>query len=71
MIELAEKRYILHLSEPFETASLAGDTQERVAAVATHYTAAVEAMVRAWPEQWLWMHNRWKTRPPEDVSAVN
>jgi len=64
-------RYILHLSEPFETASLAGDTQERVAAVATHYTAAVEAMVRAWPEQWLWMHNRWKTRPLEEVSVVD
>jgi KDO2-lipid IV(A) lauroyltransferase len=21
-------------------------------------------MVRRYPEQWLWMHKRWKTRPP-------
>ena len=22
------------------------------------------AMVRAHPEQWIWMHKRWRTRPP-------
>jgi KDO2-lipid IV(A) lauroyltransferase len=27
-------------------------------------TAVIEAAVRASPEQWLWMHDRWKTRPP-------
>lgn len=24
---------------------------------------ALEALVRAWPEQWLWFHRRWKNRP--------
>ena len=23
-----------------------------------------ESMVRRFPEQWLWVHKRWKTRPP-------
>ena len=23
-----------------------------------------ESMVRRYPEQWLWVHKRWKTRPP-------
>jgi len=27
-------------------------------------TAAIEAAVRATPEQWLWSHDRWRTRPP-------
>ena len=27
-------------------------------------TAVIEEAVRASPEQWLWMHDRWKTRPP-------
>jgi len=27
------------------------------------YTAAVERQVRACPEQWFWVHRRWKTRP--------
>ncbi|MCP5487191.1 MAG: lysophospholipid acyltransferase family protein [Verrucomicrobia bacterium] len=31
------------------------------------YTKVVEDMVRRYPEQWIWMHNRWRTRPPEGV----
>jgi KDO2-lipid IV(A) lauroyltransferase len=26
-------------------------------------TLAIEEQVRAWPEQWVWMHRRWKRRP--------
>jgi len=29
-------------------------------------TARVEAAIRRAPEQWFWMHNRWRTRPPEE-----
>jgi Kdo2-lipid IVA lauroyltransferase/acyltransferase len=28
------------------------------------YNETLERAVRAEPEQWLWMHRRWKTRPP-------
>jgi KDO2-lipid IV(A) lauroyltransferase len=24
----------------------------------------LEGIVRAYPDQWLWIHRRWKTRPP-------
>ena len=30
----------------------------------TAFNAAIEAEVRAHPEEWVWMHARWKTRPP-------
>jgi len=32
-------------------------------------TAVIERMVRRYPDQWLWMHRRWKTRPPAESSA--
>jgi KDO2-lipid IV(A) lauroyltransferase len=28
------------------------------------FTAAIERHVRMFPDQWLWIHKRWKTRPP-------
>ncbi len=28
-----------------------------------NYTAAIEAMVRRYPDQYFWVHNRWKTKP--------
>jgi len=30
-----------------------------------HCTAAIEAAIREAPEQWFWMHDRWRTRPAE------
>jgi KDO2-lipid IV(A) lauroyltransferase len=38
-----------------------------VKAVITRVNAAVEKAVREYPEQWLWVHKRWKTRPPGEV----
>lgn len=32
------------------------------------YTKVTEDAVRARPELWLWMHNRWRTRPPHEAT---
>ena len=56
--------HILHIHDPIRTADLTGSVAEKIETVARHYTEAVERMVRQYPEQWFWMHKRWKTRPP-------
>ena len=42
-----------------------------VKAVITRINMAVEMAVRAYPEQWLWVHKRWKSRPPGEVAGVD
>ena len=48
------------LASDFESVS---DRGERVRLATARYTAATEAVVREYPAAWLWMHNRWRTRP--------
>ena len=45
--------------EPSSTGDRHRDVYETTAA----FTAEMEKFVRAYPEQWLWIHKRWKTRP--------
>lgn len=41
-----------------------GDPMEDVRRNTERFTAVFEEMVRRHPDHWLWMHKRWKTRPP-------
>jgi KDO2-lipid IV(A) lauroyltransferase len=41
-----------------------GDRQSDVVETTARITAEVEKLIRAYPDQWLWIHKRWKTRPP-------
>jgi KDO2-lipid IV(A) lauroyltransferase len=34
-------------------------------------TAALERLIRTYPEQWLWLHRRWKLQPPPDRSVAD
>lgn len=60
--EAHEQRYVLHF-EPEIGLVRTGDDERDVVENTARFTAAIEAMVRRYPEQWLWVHRRWKTRP--------
>jgi len=54
--------------DPAIPAESTGDRAADVLRVTAACTAAIERRVRERPELWLWMHRRWKTRPPEGAS---
>lgn len=54
--------HILRFFPGLNTAQLTGSIQERVRGIASYYTDAVAEVVKEYPEQWFWMHRRWKTR---------
>jgi len=55
--------------EPALDARPSDDRAADVLRLTAACTAIVERHVRRDPEQWLWMHRRWKTRPPGEASA--
>ena len=44
-------------------APAAGAGEGAVAELTRRCTEAIEAAIREAPDQWLWVHNRWRTRP--------
>lgn len=57
--------YVLHTEPYLDTRELEGSREEKIQRAALFYTQAVERAVRRWPEQWYWLHRRWKTQPPQ------
>jgi len=41
-----------------------GDLEADIKANTQRFTSIIEEYVRKYPGQWLWVHRRWKTRPP-------
>ena len=42
--------------------------EKNILEMARRYTESIESYVKAYPDQWVWMHDRWRTRPPGEAS---
>jgi KDO2-lipid IV(A) lauroyltransferase len=45
-----------------------GDTERDSIRIMADLTAVIEDVIRKHPEQWLWMHDRWKVPPPAHLA---
>jgi Kdo2-lipid IVA lauroyltransferase/acyltransferase len=52
-----ERRYVLHFYPPIP---ISGDPVRDTQAIQSQ----LEETIHLYPDQWLWIHRRWKTRPP-------
>lgn len=63
-IERRGTRQIIRFLEPIEC-----HRDDDPAALTAHMTRAIEEQIRRVPEQWVWMHDRWKYRTGWDVEG--
>jgi len=61
-------KYFFHGDPPVELVRT-GDHEKDLEVNTARFAAAMEHMIRLYPEQWMWIHRRWKTRPPGEPSV--
>ncbi len=59
-----KKRYLLKICEPIEIPE-GNNAEENIKVLTQAMTTKIEEFVRAYPDQWMWIHKRWNTRPPD------
>jgi len=63
----ALQKYRLRFDPAVKLVRTGNDEADAIANTAL-FTNIIESYVRRYPEQWLWVHRRWKTRPPGQPS---
>jgi KDO2-lipid IV(A) lauroyltransferase len=61
------QRFVLHVDPPLPVTPTE-DTKEDIRQLTSLFTSVVESYIRRFPEQWLWIHKRWNTRPEKDAN---
>jgi len=64
------RKYILRFEPPVELMRT-GDMERDVLENTKKFTKVIEGIVRKYPEQWVWVHGRWNTRPKGEPSLYD
>ncbi len=62
-------KYSLRFEAPVDLIRT-GNLESDIQANTQKFTKIIEDYVRQYPDQWLWVHRRWKARPPRRPAAV-
>jgi len=68
LVRGVDGRFECHMERPL-VVPRTKDPEADVLRTVRLYTEAVESYVKAYPDQWMWMHERWKTRPKGEVPS--
>ncbi len=60
--EEEREKYVVYLEPPI-TYEKTDDAERDISEITQKVTEVIEKYVRRYPEQWLWIHKRWQTRP--------
>ena len=69
IVRTAGPYHKVYLEKYIEVPKEAGEAEIRKAVQA--YMSVLEAYVRKYPEQWLWLHKRWKSTPVKTVLVLS
>ncbi len=62
----ADEQFELHMEREIVPPKT-DDPEKDILETVRRYTEVIESYVKVYPDQWMWMHERWKTRPPGEV----
>lgn len=62
-------RYRFLVEEPIQV-EMKGTREETIQEYTLRWSQVVEEKIRTYPEQWVWMHRRWKTKAEKEISPV-
>jgi KDO2-lipid IV(A) lauroyltransferase len=65
---LGRHRIVFHPAVVWDDAG--GDKKAAIIVNTARYTRIIEDEVRRRPEEWFWFHQRWRTRPPDELRAA-
>jgi KDO2-lipid IV(A) lauroyltransferase len=61
-------RHRVRAEPPLELVPEGADRDAALVENVARMTAAIEAAIRNAPDQWIWTHRRWKTRPKPEAA---
>ena len=63
-------KYRLRFEPPVELIRT-GDDEKDILLNTQKFTALIEEVIHRYPDQWVWVHARWKTRPKGEPSLYD